>query len=80
MIIFLVPGTVACAFVGSIAGANLALIISDKVLKDGTGICASGCGILCVAGQGSEAGDPGRIYQKETVSDHGSMFFCDRHL
>ena len=31
--IFLVPGTVACAFVGSIAGANLALIISDKVLK-----------------------------------------------
>ena len=26
-------GTVACAFVGSIAGANLALIISDKVLK-----------------------------------------------
>ena len=31
--LFLVPGTVACAFVGSIAGANLALIISDKVLK-----------------------------------------------
>ena len=31
--ICLVPGTVACAFVGSIAGANLALIISDKVLK-----------------------------------------------
>ena len=31
--IFLVPGTVACAFVGSIAGANVALIISDKVLK-----------------------------------------------
>ena len=29
--LFLVP--VACAFVGSIAGANLALIISDKVLK-----------------------------------------------
>ena len=33
MDLFLVPGTVACAFVGSIAGANLALIISDKVLK-----------------------------------------------
>ena len=31
--LFLVPGTVACAFVGSIAGANLALIISDRVLK-----------------------------------------------
>mgnify|MGYP002553323669 CR=1 FL=1 len=31
--ICLVPGTEACAFVGSIAGANLALIISDKVLK-----------------------------------------------
>ena len=31
--LFLVPGTVACAFVGSIGGANLALIISDKVLK-----------------------------------------------
>ena len=31
--LFLVPGTVACAFVGSIAGANLTLIISDKVLK-----------------------------------------------
>ena len=61
--ICLVPGTVACAFVGSI-----------------TGICASCCCILCIAGQGSETGDTGRIYQKKTVSDHGSMFFCDRYL
>ena len=38
------------------------------------------CCILCIAGQGSETGDTGRIYQKKTVSDHGSMFFCDRYL
>lgn len=78
--IFLVPGTVACAFVGSIAGANLALIISDKVLKTVLVFVHSCCCILCIAGQGSETGDTGRIYQKKTVSDHGSMFFCDRHL
>ena len=27
---------------------DLALIISDKVLQDGTGLCSSGCGVLCV--------------------------------
>ena len=78
--LFLVPGTVACAFVGSIAGANLALIISDKVLKTVLVFVHSGCGSSVCYVTKSEAGDPGRIYQKETVSDHGGMFIRDRYL
>lgn len=31
--LFLIPGTVISTFIGSIAGANLALIVSDRILK-----------------------------------------------
>ena len=78
--LFLVPGTVACAFVGSIAGANLALIISDRVLKTVLVFVLPVVAFCVLRDKKSEAGDPGRIYQKETVSDHGGMFIRDRHL
>ncbi len=31
--VFFIPGTVICTFIGSVAGANMALVVSDRILK-----------------------------------------------
>ena len=55
-----VPGTVIGALIGSVAGANLALIISDHILKMVLVVIPADRSLLCVERQEHGCGSSGR--------------------
>lgn len=72
-----VPGTVIGALIGSVAGANLALIISDHILKMVLVVILPIGSLLCVERQEHGCGSSGRNDKEQAVSDRNCMLFGD---